>query len=337
MVTTEAPPSTLPTQPGQDPPPAARTSAYLVVNPRSGSYEAKAFADALAGAADGTVVRTEVYELTGDEVLRDVIRGALARGFEAVVAVGGDGTVSAVASALIGTGVPLGIVPSGTGNALARELGIPLSMPEALALILGEHRLRAIDVIAMGDRHYVMNVSAGFTPVVMRETHSTGKKRFGMLAYLWQGIKHLSGIQRHRYRLRLDGRDLPVRASEVMVANAGRIGTTQMRWGEDIRPDDGELSVCVVRARTLADYVRLGLNLLLRRSDQDPSLRCLSARDSVEIGAERPIPVQGDGEPAGHTPVSLRLLPAAVEVIVPLLEDTGHVTAAAGEGGLHAQ
>jgi diacylglycerol kinase family enzyme len=105
-----------------------------------------------------------------------------------------------------------------------------------------------------------------------------------------------------------------------VVANSGILGQQPFRWGPDIRPDDGRLDVCVVRARTLLDYMQLSWYVLTGQHRRSPNVRYFTAERTVVIATGRPLPVQGDGEIIGETPVSIEVVPRAVAVIVPVRE-----------------
>jgi YegS/Rv2252/BmrU family lipid kinase len=250
------------------------------------------------------------------------VRGAQGPQVDLLVAAGGDGTVSGVASGLLGTGIPLGILPLGTGNVVARELGIPTKLERALALLVGKHSTSTIDAMQVGDQLYLLAVGAGISGRVMRDTRRDAKRWLGRLSYLWPGIKGLLGLQLARFEIVVDGRSTQARASEVMVANSGAAGDPHIRWGPSVRWDDAQLSVCIVRARTLLDYVVLAGRALLGRPARDPNLSYLTAEQSVIIRSEAPLPAQGDGNYIGQTPLRVELLPAAVRLIVPLAKGT---------------
>jgi diacylglycerol kinase family enzyme len=168
---------------------------------------------------------------------------------------------------------------------------------------------------------------------MIRDTDTESKQRLGRLAYLWTAAKGLSGFQPRRFLLTIDDNSpRMVRASEVLVANVGTFGQPPFQWGPDIHPDDGELTVCVLRVRSLLDSIRLGVNVLRGAPRRDPSTRYFKARARVQIAmvrASKPLPVQGDGEIIGETPVEVHLQGAAVRVIVPprAAEEPKHTTA----------
>lgn len=291
--------------------------AVVVINPKAGGGSA---------ASVGEVVRHRLSEAgweyqiqaTGDvEHLRRAVRSALDKGVDACVAVGGDGTVSAVAGALVHSGVPLAIVPSGTGNVLARELGIPSDAEGAMSLLLGPHTTRRIDALRVGDRHFFLAIGVGLSAVMMRDTSTQDKGHYGRLAYIWAGLKALVGLQPQAFSIIVDGLARRVRASEVMIANLAAVGDPAIRWGSHVRPDDGVMDVCIIRARSLWDWARMAWSVLTRQPRIDSHLSFLSGEKSAQLEAQRPLPVQGDGDLVGHTPIEVQLVREAVALIVP--------------------
>jgi YegS/Rv2252/BmrU family lipid kinase len=290
---------------------------YVVLNPVAGHAQADVVRQKLARHLGTAGIAYHVYQTTGQERIADVVRSATQERFDTFVAAGGDGTVSGLVDALVHTGSPLGIIPVGTGNALARELGIPLDLEGALRLLAGTHATTHIDVGQVGDCYFTLNASIGVSASTMRDTDSREKRRLGLLAYLWSGVKVLSGAQPHRFEVRVDGRPYRWKASEVMVANAGAIGEPMVQWRPNIRMDDGRLDLCVLYARNALDYVLLAWTLLRRGRRRDPRLRCLQVKRSVRVDAPEAMLVQADGEIVGKTPVQISVVPRAVQVIVP--------------------
>jgi YegS/Rv2252/BmrU family lipid kinase len=245
------------------------------------------------------------------------IRAAVQRGVDMVLAAGGDGTVSAVANALVNTAVPMGIIPLGSGNTLARGLGIPLDLNESLELITGDHTIRSLDTIVAGSDHFLLNLSIGLSARVVADTKRRQKRRFGKAAYALQSLQNLAGLRRHKYFLTIDGLKITARASEVYVANAGLVGFKALRLSPEIKPDDGILHVCILSARTLVELVRLLLDALRGNPESRPELNCIAAKKEILIDSNAPRPVQGDGELISETPLKVGIAPASIDMIVP--------------------
>ena len=294
------------------------TRAFVVMNSKSGSskpIEARRALDRHFG-AEG--ISFEVYEPSRDEPLNERIRAAIASGCGLVVAAGGDGTVSSVADALVGTTTPLGIIPMGTANVLAGELGIPFNLDGACRLLAGRHALAAIDAMELEGRIYVTQIGVGLDAAMIRDTPDAEKRRFGRLAYMRTAAFHLAGLPALQFTLQVDGATTHPRALQVLAANSGTLGRRPFRWGPNIKPDDGVLNVCVIRARSLLDFLSIGWHFLIGRHRRHPNVRYLSATREITIATKHPLPVQADGEIVGQTPITIRLLAKAFKVVVPL-------------------
>lgn len=295
--------------------------AFVVFNPAAGQSQPEAIKDALHRHFGDAGLAYEFYETTGQESVPEVVRAALDRGFDLFVAVGGDGTVSGVAGGLVDSHKPLGIIPVGTGNALARDLQIPLNAKKAMRLLVGEHTRRRIDALKVDGSFSVLNVSAGLSAEMMSAIDSPMKRRLGRLAYVWTGVERVFGLRTDRITLVVDGRKHRVRATELMILNSGAVGLADVRWGRDVRLDDGRMEVYAVRARSLIDLLRSLWNLLFRHSKTDPGTWHATAEDSVIVRTRSPLPLQVDGDVVGETPVEIQMLPASLTIIVPKAGD----------------
>jgi YegS/Rv2252/BmrU family lipid kinase len=294
----------------------ALSRMFVVLNPMAGSCTADEVRQALDRHFPAATWASEIYETTGEEQVPAIVRAALKQPCELVIAVGGDGTVSDVAEALAHTNIPLGIIAAGTANVLARELGIPLDLERACALIAGEHVTTSIDAMQVGDRLFILHIGVGIDSLMIRDTARAAKRRFGRAAYLWIGLKWLIGHQPSRFTIVSDGRRSRPRAAQVLIANGGVMGMPPFRWGPHIRPDDGRLDICIVSARVLRDYLKIGWHILTGHRWHNPNIRYLSAERSILVSADHALPVQGDGEIIGETPVQVQVIPDAVRLIV---------------------
>ncbi len=291
--------------------------AYVILNPVAGNSDPESLRAALEQHFAQAGKAFDLHLTQAEEPIAAVVRQALEKGHDLIIAAGGDGTVSGAADGLANTGVPLGIIPVGTGNALARDLGIPLDPEAAIRLILGEHELKDIDVLNVANRHFVLNVSLGVSAQAMHATKSEAKQRFGRLAYVWIGVGKLLGMGAHRFSLTIDGRSARLRATEIAVMNSRGVGAPFLKWGADTRLDDGRIEVFIFRPRTLLDPFRILWNVVRGRPRRDPNVRVLPAREAVAIETARLLPVQADGDVIGQTPVEVRVVPAALRVIAP--------------------
>jgi diacylglycerol kinase (ATP) len=287
---------------------------FVVANPVGGNADAEELRRLLEAHLSGCVY--EIFETTGKDNVSEVVAEALERGFDLIVAAGGDGTVSAVAAGLVGRRVPMAILPFGTGNMLARELDIPLNPDDAVQLLVEGFHTRRIDGMRVKGCLSLLSVSMGITSMTMQETGREEKRHWGQFAYLWTGILQLGGRRLNRFKLEIDGKTKTVRASEVYVSNSRMVGIKPFNLGPDVQPDDGVVSVCVMRALTVWDYLQVAIQLAFGRP-RKKEIECDLARQTVKVSAGRQIPVQADGEVVGSTPVEVEVVPAAVWVVVP--------------------
>jgi diacylglycerol kinase (ATP) len=246
----------------------------------------------------------------------DVVRRAVAGGAERVFAAGGDGTISAVVDGLIGTDVPLGIIPAGTANVLAQELGIPQDIDKACRMLAETTTTRNLDALEVDGRYYILSIGTGADAMTIEQTGREEKRRFGRLAYAVSMMKVLIGIQPHRFVLTVDGQTKHVRAADILVTNISTL-IKPLRWGKHIVPDDGKIDICIVRAQNLADVLPVIWDLVWPGPPrEDRNLRFMEAKESVHITSQRPLPVQGDGEVLGKTPVKANVVAGALKVLV---------------------
>jgi diacylglycerol kinase (ATP) len=268
-------------------------------------------------------------ETSSDDGGAAATRTALAAEPAVVLAYGGDGTVRAVASALTGSGVPLALLPAGTGNLLARNLGVGVAdLGEALRTALSWSE-RKVDVgraelDVSGEDHtprvetFLVMAGLGFDAEVMASVEPRLKERVGWWAYVVTGLRQLRG-RRTKVVLRLDdGEPVTRRMRTVIVGNCGEL-TGGVRLMPDAEVDDGYLDVVVVSAGGLVSWAAVIAAVLTRSRRGHPVVERFRCRE-VEIRAEGPQQVQLDGDPAGEARVlRARVDPLALVVRVPPL------------------
>jgi lipid kinase YegS len=260
----------------------------------------------------GHRVRAHVTWESGDA--RRFAADAAHRGTDAVLAVGGDGTVNEVVNGLLGTDVALGIIPVGTANDFARQTGIPADARGALEVVL-EHEAVRIDVGTLNGRAFLNVSSAGIGAETTAETSAAAKGLLGPLAYALTGVRKMAGDQEaRRARFTGPGFDREVEFLHFAVGNARATG-----GGTIITPlarvDDGLLDLCVVEPTARSAYA--GLLLEVRRGEH-------LERDGVHyvqtpwvtVESEAPIVANLDGEPTSLTSLEYRVIPAALRVHV---------------------
>lgn len=267
---------------------------------------------------DGISVETVVVKRKRD--VRRATSSAVKAGSDLVICIGGDGTVLQVATSLAGTSVPLAIVPTGTGNLLASNLGIPHPVDEAIHTALSG-RTRRIDVgrLSIGGKRRAFTVACGigFDADVMERTESEEKGRWGRFAYLASAIQESGNLQNAPHEITLDGVSMATDAAQILVANFGRVPPGVRVRG--VRPDDGLLDVFVIRASGRLPALMAGLEALrqteLGESDGHRVFRAQARKIRIETRPERRVEV--DGSVVGTTPIRVAIRPSALTVMVP--------------------
>lgn len=295
-----------------------KPKTFIVVNPVAGVTQPEAVREKIESNLQAREIPFEIYETKGDDNFRQMIRDAIQRGFKLVIAAGGDGTLSAVVDGLVDTQIPLLILPTGTWNALAQALDIPLQIDASIELLFQEHRIQTIDAMQVDENYFVLSISAGVGSRTIEDVKREEKRRFGRLADLRSAIVHLLEFRAYQFEVKIDGNFTKFRASELMVANSSILGLKILRLDPDIRMDDGKLNVCRIYADTIGEYLKLAASMLRGDQKHNWNILCVEASREVEIHCREKLPVQGDGELIGKLPVTVKIHPKAVQIVTPI-------------------
>ena len=238
---------------------------------------------------------------------------AAVRGADAVVALGGDGTVNEVVNGLSGHDVPLGIIPLGTANDFARQAGIPLDADHAMDIILRRNPVR-IDTGEVNGRRYLNASVGGVGAEATAETPAEAKETLGLLAYAITGVRKLAGLTPRAMRFRGPGVELDVECLVFAVGNSRITG-----GGTQITPrasvTDGLLDVCIVEAMGRAGFVSVSLRLRKGEHIGAEGVHYFQL-PSLTIDADESITVNVDGEPAEERHLDYRVRPSDLLVHV---------------------
>jgi diacylglycerol kinase (ATP) len=299
----------------------------LIVNPaaRRGRRGQRAAVDAF----DRRGIHCDVVVTAGPG---DAARAVAERGelYHAIFALGGDGTAMEILGALGDSGPPLGILPSGTGNLMARALRIPRRVPKAVQRLLEGEEAR-IDLGRLDDgRRFALVAGVGVAATMVIETSSGLKRRLGLLAYVLVGARALLRFQVFTARVNVDGVEHEQRASALLVANFGAVLGKLVTLGDGIRYDDGVLNVCAFNPRGIRDAIRISRKLIRRDFTADRCMWYASGR-RIEVATEPSLPVQADGEYVGSSPFAVSVEPLRGRLLVPRTRRRG-----LGLGARHA-
>jgi diacylglycerol kinase family enzyme len=245
-----------------------------------------------------------------------------------VVAGGGDGTVATIAARLVDADIALGVLPLGTRNHFARDLGIPLSLEDAVRVVVdGVHaRVDAGELLTGDATHvFVNNSSLGLYPRIVNTRDATQRRVHigkwpALVRATWQALRDSHGFD---LRLEIDGKILQRRTPFVFVGN-NRYALQGFAAGSRPRLDAGVLSVYVLRPQTLTGYLRLGLRVLLGRVSPDEDFEAFTARELLVESSRTQVEVALDGEVAMlATPLRYRIRHHALQVLVPRAGSAG--------------
>jgi diacylglycerol kinase family enzyme len=291
----------------------------LITNPAAARTDARAVT-AVRETLRGGGWDVEVLATLGPRDARRFAAEARDQKFDVLVCYGGDGTAMQIAAAIVGTGIPLGLVPGGTGNILAGNLRLPRNPANAARALLTA-RPHAIDLGASeradGTHYFAVASGTGFDAELMAETSAAAKQRWKFGAYLAHAVAKLSGVRSTRHRITVDGVVHEVGAAMLLVLNCGELIPPFIRLGRNIEPDDGWLDVVALHADGISQSVAAVWDLF--RGSANGAGRVWRGRGRtirVEVVGAQPRPVQLDGELVGDTPFETRILPGALTVLV---------------------
>jgi diacylglycerol kinase family enzyme len=192
-----------------------------------------------------------------------------------------------------------------------------MNLDKALNLVVTKPAVRFIDAMEVNGKFYLLNLTVGFTPLAMEMTDREQKRKLGRMAYFLAGFRSLFGVQPIFFFLSIDNAEMDFKASEMILMNSVTIGDPGRYLNLGIENDDGILDLFIIKSRTIRDYFRVILNLILRNPDQDPDVERFRVKEKLRISGKKLLQVQADGDLIGYTPVEVNLVQSAVGIIVP--------------------
>jgi len=299
--------------------------AYLIWNPAAGQRDVRHGLEEACKtleAADWTVRLRETV-CPGDGT--DLAREAVANGADVAIAAGGDGTVSEVVNGLVGSQVALGVLPVGTGNVWAKEMGYPIWVPpnrhplRMAAQALLDASVHRVDVGCANGRHFLLWAGAGFDALVAHEVETSMiemRRRVGNVTYALTALNLAMSFVGNRCTVVVDGKVRRQRVVQMIISNAHLYGGGLVRLAPTACLDDGYLNVLLFRGQGTAATLHHVFSLLAQSHLRDPRVDYYRAQQ-VEIYSEKPMPVQLDGDAYGQTPLRVHVVPQALNVLVP--------------------
>lgn len=261
----------------------------------------------------GFRVETFVTHRAGEAIA--AAREAAQLGYDCVIVGAGDGTINEAVNGLAGTDVPLGVIPMGTGNVFAHNLGVPISI-EGACEVIARGTIRPVDLGRANGRYFVLMAGVGFDAQVVQEVHPQLKNLLRGFAYVLSTLNNVFRYQTSRMRITLDGKhEMSLPAWLVMVGNV-----SSYAWNIKVtsfaRIDDGYLDVCIFPHRGRLAGVRQAIRTLMEQHIEYREVEYHRAR-RIHIASTPPVPVQMDGDVLTTTPVDIEVVHKALNVMMP--------------------
>jgi diacylglycerol kinase (ATP) len=291
----------------------------LISNPKTGRYAARRLQPIpeLATRLESLGIRVDLRLTGGPGEATEIAARAARNGGSDIIVAGGDGTINEVIQGLAGTSARLGIIPRGTANVLARELGVPFDNEQAISIaVQGKSRKiylgLAIDETTNERRHFVLMAGIGLDASVVRGVQPSLKKRIGKGAFWLSGLSHLATWNPRPFTLEIDG--------QKFTATFAAIGKSA-RYGGDLaitpgaRLDQREFEVCIIETMSRLRYLHLLSYAMRNGMPRDtPEVRFVK---TDRVRAYGDAQVQVDGELIGHLPMRFEIAPDSLDIIVP--------------------
>lgn len=293
--------------------PVAIARALLIVNPasRRGSRVTEKATRAFGKA--GVACECIMTESPGHAA---ELAARFAGDYDAVFTLGGDGTAIEVLGALAHSRPPVGILPGGTGNIVARTLGTPMNVGRAVkALLAGDEARIDLGLLNTGQR-FAIGMGVGLDATMIAYAPGALKRRLGFFAYVIAASRAFIKLEKFDVKLTVDGEVIEMRASAVMIANFGTVMNDLLAFGDGIRRDDGLLNACVYSPRNSRDALRILWRMARKNFASDP---CIFYKEGATFTIEAIPPRigQADGELLGNSPFQVTVEPLAGRVLVP--------------------
>lgn len=294
-------------------PSGVKKKIVYIINPVSGFRKRTCIENVIAKETDPSQITFELMMTDREGHAEELSRVAASGGADVVVAVGGDGTVNEVVRGLMGTGAALGIIPTGSGNGLARHLGLPLNLRKAIRIINAGKR-HTIDTATLNGRLFVSLAGVGFDAYVAKKFAKTSTR--GFISYAKIAIPSYFSYKQKKYRIIADGNEFTRKALFISFANSNQFGSNA-----SIDPvaelDDGFIDLCIVRKIPFFKLVFLAPAFFLKQFHKTRYVEIVQAKE-IFVARKRSKKIHLDGDPwKTEKDLHVKIQPLSLQVIVP--------------------
>ena len=297
-------------------------TACLIFNPIAGQGDSEQDLATIKACLEPEIT-LDIQFTTKEIDAGELARQAVKNNARIIIASGGDGTVSAVTEALIGTDIALGVISRGTANAFANAIGIPTAIEAACENILAGS-IKKVDATMCNDKPMVLLAGIGFEAETIKDADRETKDRLGMLAYVLSGLKQLQNFKIFTAEIETEDKVITVDASAVTIANAAPPSSVLAQGTAGVIFDDGLLDITILAPQTKVGAIATSLHLLQTAANEEAANRegvgYLRAK-WVKVTTNPPQRVVLDGEIIGKTPIEVKCLPKSLNVFAPIEEE----------------
>lgn len=285
--------------------------ALFIINPISGGKKKDNVPDLIEKNLDTATFKATIVYSDGQAHARQIAKSAV-NTFDLIVAVGGDGTVNEVGSAIVGTQTTLGIIPFGSGNGLSRFLGISMHAPTAIKA-LNSNNVQFIDSATINGHPFFNMAGMGFDAHIS-EVFSHGEKR-GFFTYLISSIREISKYKAETYHIEIDGKTYEREAFMLSFANSSQYGNNA-HISPNASVQDGLLDICIIKPFPKWRLLEMGIRMFLKKAESTGYLEIIRGKH-IKVRRAEPGPAHLDGEPHifGVNSV-IEVVPSSIQVIV---------------------
>ncbi|MFA6086426.1 diacylglycerol kinase family protein [Mucilaginibacter sp.] len=289
-----------------------KRKALFIINPVSGGKKKEGVPDLIQKYVDSTIFDFETTFSTGISDARDIAKQAAGK-YDIIAAVGGDGTVNEVASAIAGTNSVLAIIPYGSGNGLSRFLSIPMDVEGAFATF-NKGRTISIDAGKMNG-HWFFNMAGMGFDAHISHVFAHGSKKRGFISYFKSSLQEINKYEPQLYKLDIDGVKYEREAFMLSMANSSQYGNNA-HVSPTASVQDGLLDVCIIKPFPLYRFPEMGLRMFTKTADSSQFVEIIKGKHII-ITRSKPGPVHLDGEPQIEgAEIKIDVVPGALKVIV---------------------
>jgi YegS/Rv2252/BmrU family lipid kinase len=240
-------------------------------------------------------------------------RHAVAEGYEKIVAAGGDGTINEIVNGIAGRHVALGLLPIGTMNVFATELGLPANDLQRCWEIIQENRTRPVDLPSANGKHFVQLAGVGLDAQAVKETSRAFKRNFGPLSYLISAAQIAS---RPPPLLRIESENAITEEGSFVLIGNGRLYGGRLPFFKQAAMDDGLLDVIVFKRLNYVDIIRYLQNVVFTPQISSPEVEYFQTT-RLRVSSDESVPVEIDGELIGNCPVEFKIRAGGLRVLTP--------------------